>query len=692
MRKMPILFICFIYQNCIALATPLPRLLAFDDYLHAICQRQASTEETNFRAIKEALQEAYAKPLDLNTVTKDELSSLGILSKEQITYYFNHLSNTGPLYSKYELQAIPGFDLLTIKLLLPFVYVRETYQAVSNLGSIQEKYYNHILLNYVPTPRPINLNARATLGSLDAYKLQIAGNHINDLTWGLTGRKQAGESFSWDHTTHRYGFNLWSIFLMIDNQKYFKRIIIGDYQVGHGQGLLLSAGYVYKGDAFQSIIRFNKVPIVPYKGTKRIGLRGIAITSDIGPIELTSFYASNNLDATLHLDQEGKQYTNSIDRSGKYDTKHNLEKKGTINEQLFGCTIRKQYYHNQREVGVNLLYHHYDIPTMIHTKLKNFEDAYCLEKPLATSLFYRFLWKNWIFFGEAGLTLPYMTTFRMGNSLITGCIISLCRYLDLSIGLYYYGKAWYAPYGNAFKRYTTEHGNEKGIYGALILTPLSSWQTAISSHFFATLSPKPQLSLPSSGHRFTTRSHYIYNRATTFIISYKFDKKPKNSSKPINTVATPTIAHVIQNMFKSKIEHKLTEFWWICLEAQYTLHTFLGQTHHGYALSTSQKWQKNRWKFIWKPIYFNTQNYATRLYFYQPNTLYGGTQFLPYHGNGIATICLVCWKPTLWLNLAIKYAFTYTFNKLHKTTSKSINNAPSGNHKHNGAIQLLLKF
>lgn len=254
---------------------------------------------------------------------------------------------------------------------------------------------------------------------------------------------------------------------------------------------------------------------------------------------------------------------------------------------------------------MNLLYNHYDIPIIEKEK-----DPYYSQS--VVSLFYRLLWKNLMLFGEAGLNGP--TTAKKGKALITGCLISLSRYIDLASGLYYYGKGFYTPYGCGFKRYTTDHGNEKGGYACLQFTPLPCWQLTTSGHIFATLSPKPQLATASSGYRCITRAHYTWSRATLFVMQHKLAKSPRNTPKEVD--GSVKTERSTQNSLKCKIDHKLTHYWWTHAEAQYTRYTFLGQTHHGYALANTQKWKGMQWQFSLKSIYFKTQNYATRLYFY----------------------------------------------------------------------------
>ncbi|MGI2299954.1 hypothetical protein [Candidatus Cardinium hertigii] len=274
--------------------------------------------------------------------------------------------------------------------------------------------------------------------------------------------------------------------------------------------------------------------------------------------------------------------------------------------------------------------------------------------------------------------------------MIIGCIISFSRYIDLSGTLYYYGKGWYTPYGNAFKHYTTDQGNEKGGYLCLQLTPLSSWKLTTISHSFTILCPKPQLKTASIGHCFTTRSNYVLNRSTILLVQHKLYHHPRNKPKGADRSGGIEVQRAIQNSFKSRVDYKFTHYWWSNLEVQYTHYTFLGEPHHGYALSSRQKWKRNKWQFTCKSIFFRTQNYSTRLYFYLPNPLYSGTQFRAYCGNGMATTWLVCWRPVDVVRLEIQYTFILSFDNMNK--KESVDTCLPTSSKHNGTIQMLINF
>ena len=72
----------------------------------------------------ESLYQNYLNPIDLNKVTREQLSSVYILSEKQLNSFFNYRQKAGNLLSIYELQSIPDFDLRTIYKLIPFVAVK----------------------------------------------------------------------------------------------------------------------------------------------------------------------------------------------------------------------------------------------------------------------------------------------------------------------------------------------------------------------------------------------------------------------------------------------------------------------------------------------------------------------------------------------------------------------------------------
>ena len=86
-------------------------------------QNTESEGDFDFNTIFEELQYYQDNPINLNEADEGELQNLQLLSDIQILELINYRRMAGDLISIYELQAIPSFDLLSIRRILPYVTV-----------------------------------------------------------------------------------------------------------------------------------------------------------------------------------------------------------------------------------------------------------------------------------------------------------------------------------------------------------------------------------------------------------------------------------------------------------------------------------------------------------------------------------------------------------------------------------------
>ncbi|WP_317171758.1 ComEA family DNA-binding protein [Spirosoma validum] len=103
------------------------------------------TEGIDYESVYDALAQLYANPLDLNRATRDELAATYLLSERQLSSLATYRAEVGDLLSIYELQAVPDFDLPTIRRLLPFV----TVGGASGLfGTLPTPTDNYLIVRY----------------------------------------------------------------------------------------------------------------------------------------------------------------------------------------------------------------------------------------------------------------------------------------------------------------------------------------------------------------------------------------------------------------------------------------------------------------------------------------------------------------------------------------------------------------
>ncbi|HMR90168.1 MAG TPA: hypothetical protein PKD51_18530, partial [Saprospiraceae bacterium] len=82
-----------------------------------------STDAENFdyNTIFENLNFYYDNPLNVNTANELELRDLFLLNEIQISNFMTYRTQFGSFLSIYELQAIPSWDLITIRNVSPFL-------------------------------------------------------------------------------------------------------------------------------------------------------------------------------------------------------------------------------------------------------------------------------------------------------------------------------------------------------------------------------------------------------------------------------------------------------------------------------------------------------------------------------------------------------------------------------------------
>ena len=81
---------------------------------------QAETEDDSYL---QELEYFRKNPLNLNNAEAEELKLLRILTDLQIANLLAYRKLFGKLISVYELQAVPAWDIITIRKLLPFITV-----------------------------------------------------------------------------------------------------------------------------------------------------------------------------------------------------------------------------------------------------------------------------------------------------------------------------------------------------------------------------------------------------------------------------------------------------------------------------------------------------------------------------------------------------------------------------------------
>ena len=206
-------------------------------------------------------------PINLNSATPEELQALKALTDLQIGNLIHYRNLLGNFINIYELQAVPTWDLLTIKKILPYVIIGSSVSVRENFLSRFRNGDQSILVRLTRVlEKSKGYNTALTthyLGDQNHLMFRYRYQYKDLLYFGLTGDKDAGEQFF--NGAQSKGFDFYSFHFFVRRLGIIKSIALGDYTVNLGQGLIQwqSLGFG-KSSEVMSIKRQAPV-LIPYR-------------------------------------------------------------------------------------------------------------------------------------------------------------------------------------------------------------------------------------------------------------------------------------------------------------------------------------------------------------------------------------------------------------------------------------------
>ena len=191
--------------------------------------------------IVENLTEHYKNPINLNTVSMAELSDFIFLSdfqKQSIIYY---ITKYRPIYSVYELKLVFGISENEASLLYPFFCIK-AYNNKIPFDTAITHINQTIIIKSKFTVTENNIwfpNNSQHIGSSDLSKIKYKLKIPQWGSVGITLEKDYGEKYI--NNNEIYDFQSANIYLT-DIWK-IKKIIVGDYNISLGQGLIAWNGF-----------------------------------------------------------------------------------------------------------------------------------------------------------------------------------------------------------------------------------------------------------------------------------------------------------------------------------------------------------------------------------------------------------------------------------------------------------------
>ncbi|PRD46243.1 ComEA family DNA-binding protein [Sphingobacterium haloxyli] len=585
-------------------------------------------EEIEVDEFLELLRYYSTRPIDLNKTDERELATLLFLSPMQIASLLAHRKQAGKFLSVLELQGIDHFDLPTIERLSPFVTVSTTFplkgltwrtlfddseqQLMLRYGTVFQRQQGYLITDSTRS---------RYLGDANRYMLRYRFNFRNRLRLAINMEKDAGEPFF--REKQRYGFDHYGVSLYVKDLGVFKEVLLGNYALQIGQGLVMWNG-----------LSFGKGAMITSSARQGAGLRsytsmnehnylsGFATRLSFDNWEITPFVSWRKLSGNRSITEDNSYIISSISTSGLHRTPNELRNRRAINQGVIGLDLTYRY--KRLKVGAIGIYTQYD-GTIVHDGAPR--HAYSFEGDRLTNIGvnYQYTFKNTYLFGETA------HEYGRGWATLNGLITSLHPKISVFANYRNYQRNYHAVFAQALGEGSSVV-NEEGIYAGFMFHPNRKieWINYIDMFRFPWL--RYRVDEPSEGMDVLSQFTYTWYKVGRVSLRYRHRlKRENNSERPPNRA----VVDVLKDQLRLAFQYKLSKQWEIRNRAEAVRYEKQGRIDFGWLAFQDVFWKPARLPLQANIRFavFSTDSYDARLYAYENDVLYASA-FPMYNGKG----------------------------------------------------------
>jgi DNA uptake protein ComE-like DNA-binding protein len=427
--------------------------IAQEEEMEEIAESSISHVQESQQDVNDLLGAGFGSRYNINSISQPMLETILFLKPNQIKQFILYRKNFGDFISLMELQAVPEWDPITIRKILPMLTL-ETEQPLVPAIKQRIKEGDHRLLYRTGGQSKNKSETHDTLRNQYKQLVSYRFNFQNLLRWGITLEKDAGENNFADH---------YSAFASISKKGILKNLVLGDYTVNMGQGLIHWQGYAL-GRSSNMLSAYRQGELFrPHTGTDENRFcRGIAVHLQKNAFELAGFLSNKKIDANIVSDTASKlAWASSLLLSGLHRTKNELMNRKSLQALVAGANLKLSS--KLGKTSLNIIHTNFDLP--IKKKAEPYNQFAINGK----------LWQNasidHAVSTRFGFLFGEMAADKKGNrAIIAGLIKSLGSSLDIAMHYRNMGIQFRSVASNVFSE-SQESGNEKGFFFNLNYMP-----------------------------------------------------------------------------------------------------------------------------------------------------------------------------------------------------------------------------
>ena len=596
--------------------------------LEAIAEKKDAEPEDDSYLMD--LEQFGRHPLNMNTVSADDLLQLHIPGVLQIRNFISYREMLGPLISIHELQAVPGWDMETIRRVLPYVVVRRDESLYTSLKERWNGGDAALLIRaaqvvekskgYENQTKP---NASFYEGTAQKIFIRYTYNYKQLLAYGFTGEKDAGEPFF--RGAQRYGFDFYSFHFFLQHSGLIRSLAIGDFTVNLGQGLIQWQSYSFTKSSQSLTIKREAPCLRPYHSAGEFNFhRGLGISLQKGEWQSTLFVSFRKISTSLVPDTTGRESLfSSFQNSGYHRTAAEIADRYNNDQFAVGGNIR--YTAPGFLLGINFVHFHF---SRTFQKKDEPYNLYNLKGRHLTdySVDYSYTMNNLHLFGE------FATDRWLHKAFIQGALISLGEKLDMACIYRNISPAFQSLYSDAFTENPVPN-NEQGFYAGLSCRPAAGIQVDIYQDLFVFPWLKYRVDGPSQGRDFLFQLRVQPNRFWQLTALYKQESKSINGET--ESGGTVLLTNPVKKRIRIESDFTLSRSMSFGSRVEWVRRIEPGSlTQNGFLGMALLSFSRSGYSANAGVSVFETDNYDTRIYSFEPDLLYNFS--LPaFYGRGL---------------------------------------------------------
>jgi hypothetical protein len=609
----------------------------------AFCQEQESSIEDDMEeimaingdydpaAFMEQLADLREFPVNINYGDEKENARLFFLTEFQVMVLTDHVRRNGDVVSLYELALLPAFDRSTVMLMAPYISLQPA------VGST-EKRYGRTMVTMTASSR-FTMADNDEPGARILLKVRHDGSRIS---YGVTAENDPGEPFTFRKAV---GPDFLSGYMMFQGKGLISRVIIGDFWLRTGEGLLFNGSTLQGSWLSSPSFMAGSNNAAPYTSSAETGFfRGICLTATHDDYQAVFFLSYRSLDAGVLNDADGRVCAVShLITGGIHVTDYQRRMRDNLGEAVAGLHLSGGTNHYR--VGVTSSAILFSLPFQADMTAPDKIYMFTGDRLLNIAADFKAGTGPVLFFAEAAVSLP-------GSWAVTaGVRARPSPGVTFNILARHLSPQYHAFHSGAF-RTGSGPGNETGLSASIHVEAARHLFIIAGADHCRIPLPRYRCSSPSVSSRAGIKGEYRPREDLSLKISYTCSSREYDTGCETGTSGSETVT---RSQVALTFSHSPLSG--LSLVTRASMSSISPSRSQGYLLCQDicLRMRAVPVRLWFRYALCSTDDYESRLYAYE-NDMLSSFSVPAMYGECTRTCLMISWKPSDHVEIRAKYA------------------------------------